>query len=336
MLKTVLIGFGNIAAGYAKDKSMNKYIKYSTHVQVLKDHPKFFLKAVIDKNKNTLLEARNNWHVDQVVQEINELDNLNEYDVAVIAIPPKGRFDVIKRFPNIKGIILEKPIAENLEEAKRIIDFCNNKNILVQVNYPRRFDKKIINHLNNINKDIGKIQSAFGLYGNGLNNNGSHLIDWSRMFLGEVNWVQAIANGECLKEGPIKNDLNFPFILGFESKLVLMVQHLEFNKFREILLDFWGEKGRLFFSQEGLISSLSSRRSHRYSLNDYEIQNDKQLFNLMDQGQALFDLYSNLSEAILKNSNLKSDLNNAFIDMKIIKSIEKSFFENDKRILINE
>ena len=56
----------------------------------------------------------------------------------------------------------------------------------------------------------------------------------------------------------------------------------------------------------------------------------------MDQGQALFDLYSNLSEAILKKSNLKSDLNNAFIDMKIIKSIEKSFFENDKRILINE
>ena len=60
------------------------------------------------------------------------------------------------------------------------------------------------NHLNNLNKDIGKIQSAFGLYGNGLNNNGTHLIDWSRMFLGEVNWVQAIANGECLKEGPIR------------------------------------------------------------------------------------------------------------------------------------
>ena len=89
MLKTVLIGFGNIAFGYAKDKSMNKYIKYSTHVQVLKDHPKFFLKAVIDKNKNTLLEARNNC-IDQVVQEINELGNLNEYDVAVIAIHLKG------------------------------------------------------------------------------------------------------------------------------------------------------------------------------------------------------------------------------------------------------
>ena len=66
-----------------------------------------------------------------------------------------------------------------------------------------------------------------------------------------------------------------------------------------------------YFSQEGLISSLSTRRSHRYSLNDYEIQNDKQLFNLMT-GQALFDLYSNLSEAILKKSNLKSDLNNGY------------------------
>ena len=33
---------------------MNKYIKYATHVQVLKDHPDFVLKVVVDKNKNAL------------------------------------------------------------------------------------------------------------------------------------------------------------------------------------------------------------------------------------------------------------------------------------------
>ncbi len=336
MLKTILIGFGNIAAGYSNDNTMNKYIKYATHVQVLKDHPDFILKVVVDKDKNALLEAKNKWYIDQVFENINDIKNHDDFDVAVIAIPPEGRLDVIKRFPNLKAIILEKPVAENINEAKRIIEFCKNKSILVQVNFPRRFDKKIINHCKNFNKDIGKIQSAFGLYGNGLNNNGSHLIDWSRMFLGEVDWVRSIANGKFLKEGPINNDLNFSFILGFKSQIILMVQPLEFKKYREILLDFWGEKGRLFFCQEGLISSLSYKRNHRFSQNDYEIENDKQVFNLTNQSEALYELYSNLSQSILKNSRLKSDLNNAFMVMKIIKKIEKSFKENDSKILINE
>ena len=56
----------------------------------------------------------------------------------------------------------------------------------------------------------------------------------------------------------------------------------------------------------------------------------------MNQSEALYELYSNLSQSILKNSRLKSDLNNAFMVMKIIKKIEKSFKENDSKILINE
>ena len=65
----------------------------------------------------------------------------------------------------------------------------------------------------NFTKDIGKIQSAFGLYGNGLKNNGSHLIDWARMFLGEVSWVQSLANGNFIEEGTIINDKNFQFVM---------------------------------------------------------------------------------------------------------------------------
>ena len=72
------------------------------------------------------------------------------------------------------------------------------------------------------------------------------MIDWSRMFLGEVDWVRSIANGKFLKEGPINNDLSFPFILGFKSQLILMVQPLEFKNMRNTFR-FLGRKGRLFF-----------------------------------------------------------------------------------------
>ena len=147
------------------------------------------------------------------VEDVNLLKNPEEFDVAVIAIPPIGRLEIIKKFPNLKAIILEKPIADNIDEAQKIFDFCKKNKILVEINFCKRFDKKILKHLESFSSDVGSIQAAFGLYGNGLRNNGSHLIDWARMFLGEVCWVQSLADGKFIEEGPIQYDKNFPFII---------------------------------------------------------------------------------------------------------------------------
>ena len=336
MFRTILIGFGNIAAGYSKDRAMSKYINYSTHAKVLQDHPDFNLETVVDKDENVLKEAKNVWGVNEVVSNINNIEAPDCFEIAVIAIPPKGRLEIINNFPNLKGIILEKPIAQNINEAQEIIDLCKDRKIKVQVNFPRRCDKKILDCLNNFQTNVGNIQAAFGLYGNGIKNNGSHLIDWARMFMGEVTWVQSIANGKSFKEGPLQDDVNLPFILGFKSKNILMVQSLKFNQYRENLLDFWGEKGRLFFSQEGLISSFSRKNAHRYSENDFEIESDKPEFQLMDQSYAMYHLYSNLSDSINRNISLRSSLNNAFDVMKIIRAIQVSFDNNDERIFIDE
>ena len=335
MFKTILIGFGKIGAGYAKDKLMSNSIKYSTHVQVLQDHPCFDLEAVVDKDLLSLKEAKDLWFVDKAVQDITLIENPEEFDVAVIAIPPNGRLEVIKKFPNLRAIILEKPVADNIIEARKIFEYCKKNEILVQVNFGKRFDKKILKHLKNLTKDIGKIQSAFGLYGNGLKNNGSHLIDWARMFLGEVSWVQSLGNGNFIEEGPIIDDKNFPFVMGFESKVLLMVQSLKFEKYRENSLDFWGENGRLFFPQEGLISLFYKKKNHRFSQNDYEIENDIQISDLMDQSKSLYNLYTNLSDTIFSRSKLYSSLNNAIITMKIIDNLEASFINKDEKIFLN-
>ena len=52
ILRTALIGFGKIAAGYCDDPQISSYYQYSTHVQVIKDHPNFTLSAVVDPSSN--------------------------------------------------------------------------------------------------------------------------------------------------------------------------------------------------------------------------------------------------------------------------------------------
>ncbi len=55
----------------------------------------------------------------------------------------------------------------------------------------------------------------------------------------------------------------------------------------------------------------------------------------MDQSKALYNLYTNLSDAIFSRSKLYSSLNNAIITMKIIDNLEASFINKDEKIFLN-
>ena len=334
MLKTILIGFGNIAANYANDMFMQKWFKYSTHLQVLRDHPEFYLKAIVDKNRLAVDKAKLLGEIPEVKQNINELDDPDEFDVAILAIPPEERIDIINKLPKVKAIIFEKPLALDICNGQNIIDFCQDRQIIAEVNFPRRFDEKLLESKEKLSNDLGNIQSAFAIYGNGLNNNGSHLLDLTRMLLGDCVWVQSLANGECDNSSSIKNDLNIPFALGFKNGVKLFAQAIKFENYREVYLDLWGDKGRLSFLQEGLLSAYSSLKKHRFSENDYELENDNRLISLMDQSNAMYNLYDFLNLKIKNKDFSNQNLIYSLEVIQIIKKIELSFLINDERIFL--
>ena len=334
MLKTILIGFGNIAVNYADDLSMKKWFKYSTHLQVLDDHPDFYLKAIVDNNIIALEKAKGLGTIPEVKLNIDDLDNPDEFDVAILAIPPEGRIDIIKKLTKVKAIIFEKPLAVDICDGQKIIDFCQDRQIIAEVNFPRRFDKKVLESKEKLPINLGKIQSAFAIYGNGLNNNGSHLLDLTRMLIGNCIWVQSLANGLYDQISPIKNDLNIPFALGFKNEVKLLVQVVKFESYREVYLDLWGTKGRLSFLQEGLFSAYSSLKRHRFSKYDNELENDNRLISLMGQSNAMYNLYDYLKLKIDNKDFSNKNLIHSLEVIEIIKKIEVSFLRKDERIFL--
>ena len=334
MLKTILIGFGNIAANYADDIFMQKWFKYSTHLQVLRDHPDFYLKAIVDKNRIALDKAKLLREIPEVKQNINQLDDPDEFDVAILAIPPEERIEIIKKLPKVRAIIFEKPLATDISDAHKIIDLCQKRGIIAEVNFPRRFDEKVIESLEKLPNKLGKLQSAFAIYGNGLNNNGSHLLDLTRLVIGDCVWVQSLANGLHDQISPIKNDLNIPFALGFENEVKLLVQVVKFDSYREVYLDLWGTKGRLSFLQEGLFSAYSSLKRHRFSKYDNELENDNRLISLMGQSNAMYNLYDYLKLKIDNKDFSNKNLIHSLEVSEIIKKIELSFLRKDERIFL--
>lgn len=331
-LQTVMVGFGRIASGYARDLRMAKWFPYATHAQVLACHPRFEWTAVVDPDPTMRNYARSGWGIKNVVSELNELRNRNQFQVAVIATPPNNRIKILEMFPNLSAIVVEKPLANDLKTARLFLNNCAERGIIVQVNFPRRADVELRRLATSLPQHIGEVQAAFALYGNGLNNNGSHLVDMVRMFLGEITWVKSLSASPVINESPIVKDFNFPFVLGLSSGICVMVQPLKFKYFRENSLDIWGKEGRLSFYQEGLTFCISPRREHRFLLDKYEIASDQSDTHLTGQGNAMFELYNNLARALGLGEALWSGGESALKTMMVIEAIRKSFDEDGKYI----
>lgn len=333
-LGTLLVGFGRIAAGYAQDLRMAEWFPYSTHAQVLRTHPSFEWLAVVDPDPFARADAIRDWSVREVVADMEQLADPSLFEVAVIATPPDNRLGLLEYLPNLKAVIVEKPLGVTGVSAERFLNICAERDILVQVNFPRRGDSEMRRLAASLPKEIGRAQAAFSLYGNGINNNGSHIVDWAQMFLGEVKWVRAIQEGPLINESPILGDRNFPFVLGFASGVCLMAQPLTFSNFRENSLEIWGERGRLSFWQEGLTATISPRTNHRFLTTNFEIASDCPDTHLTGQGEAIYGLYDNLARAIKSGETLWSSGQAALGVMKVMEAIQHSFTKMGSRVEI--
>jgi predicted dehydrogenase len=70
----------------------------------------------------------------------------NSPDNAVfdIAVPGKSILNILKKIPPGRGVLIQKPMGETLEEAKAILDLCREKELKAAINFQMRFAPYII------------------------------------------------------------------------------------------------------------------------------------------------------------------------------------------------
>ena len=324
--KTILIGFGMMGIGYARDPVMARYFKYATHAQVLSDHPRFAWEAVVDPSEDALAAAREHYQVPLLARSLEELAGVFEPEVAVIATPPGHRRGILDRLPGLAGILVEKPLGLNLHESRAFLQECGRRRIMVQVNLWRRADA-FFRELaaGRLGQEIGRPLAVFGLYGNGIRNNGTHMVDFVRMLLGEIERVQAFNQVQAFVEGPLEGDPNFGFVLTLQDGLHAVFQSLPFRSYREIGLDIWGESGRLNILQEGLGIYLFPRARNRALQDDWEIASDRPRALSPTCGEALYRMYDNLADALEQGAGLWSPGESALRAEQVIEELLASF-----------
>ncbi|HEV2145973.1 MAG TPA: Gfo/Idh/MocA family oxidoreductase [Longimicrobiaceae bacterium] len=320
-LRTVVVGLGKIGLGYADDPVMARHYPFATHAQVLARHPAFEWGGAVDLAPEARRAACERWGVPLVAAEVGEVADAYRPEVVVLATPPESRLEILEQLPDVRAVLVEKPLGRTLEEGESFLAWCRARGIPVQVALWRRADAAFRELALTLGERIGAVQAAFALYGNGLLNNGTHVVDFVRMLLGEVTEVQAAAGVAPYREGPIRDDVNLPFHLALASGAGVSVQPLRFAHFRENGVDIWGESGRLSVLQEGLKIRWYPRRENRGMQGEREVDSDCPVEVPSTVGHAFYALYDDLAEALRRGTPLCSPGESALRTARVVQAV---------------
>jgi predicted dehydrogenase len=330
-LRTVLVGFGAIAHGLSIDRRMAAHFRYATHAQVLRDHPRFDWCGTVDPDPKARARARAA-SGGEVFATLDAAQAAIAPEVAVIAAPPTVRAEVLRALPGLRGAIVEKPLGADLASAVRFAARCERMGLAVQVCFWRRADRTLRRLAADRLRTLGAIQAGFALYGNGLRNNGVHLVDLVRMQAGEIVAVRALGPAMPLIRAPIRGDVQLAAALHLDSGAVVSMAPLDFAQYREVALDLWGTKARRAFDQETLRIVDYSRTANRGLENAREIASDRPRAYAPGAAMAFFDLYGDLAKAIATGGRTWSDAANALRAETVVAALLRSAARGGARI----
>jgi predicted dehydrogenase len=119
------------------------------HAPFLKEHPGFFMAAVVERSKEDSKEK----YPDAVIyRSVEEMLESADIELVVVNTPVQTHFEYTKKALEAgKNVIVEKPFTVNLAEAEELSRLAEEKGLFLSVYQNRRFDRdylqvqKIIN-----------------------------------------------------------------------------------------------------------------------------------------------------------------------------------------------
>jgi len=191
-LPVLIIGCGNIAGIFDLGRPSSDF-PY-THAGGFTRDGRFSLAACVepdDARRKSFMDA---WRVPAGFRSIEEaLNSGDQYAVISICSPTQYHAHDLEIALRLKPklIFCEKPITTSLAETERLVAECRKANILLAVNYTRRWAPDILK----LQADMqagrwGQLRSVVGFYNKGILNNGSHMLDLLHLLVGHMEIVK--------------------------------------------------------------------------------------------------------------------------------------------------
>ena len=183
------------------------------------NEPRASLSAISDINSETLKAYGEQYDVEKQYTDYIEMLEAEEIDLVSVCTRPKLHAPVVietaKR--GVKGILSEKPMAENLGQAREMLETCSQHGVKLAIDHQVRFSAPYQLARQMIAEGtIGDLFRIHGICSGGdLKDNATHTVDLMRYVYGDrpVTWV--IGQIERINT-PMKYDLHSEdFSLGY-------------------------------------------------------------------------------------------------------------------------
>ena len=229
------------------------------HAPFLKEHPGFFMSAIVERSKD---ESKEKYPESKIFRSVEEMLENADIELVVVNTPVQTHFDYVKKALEAeKNVIVEKPFSVTISEAEELVKLASEKNLFLSVYQNRRFDRDYL-QVKNILEDgklgnLKEVEIRFDrfrtepsakehkenpkLSGSGaLHDLGSHLIDQATQLFGFPE--KLFADVFSMKGSDFANDY-FEIILFYKNNLRVRLKSSVFSKEAHYAYIIHGEKG---------------------------------------------------------------------------------------------
>lgn len=249
-LNVLIVGCGNIAGNFDKDRNLSDFAY--THAGAYTLDSRFKMSVCIEPDESRRIEFMKKWNIQFGFSSINEMLNLDyQFDVISICSPTASHFHDIEIALqlNPKLIFCEKPITTILVDSEKLIAACKSANVMIAVNHTRRWDPSI----SELKAEIlsgrrGQLRSVIGIYNKGILNNGSHMFDLLHFLFGSLSIVGV---GKPVNDY-INNDPSIPVLLESEQGVSIHLACAHSDDYADFQFQLIFSSGILTMEEGGL------------------------------------------------------------------------------------
>lgn len=288
--RIALIGCGRVGAWLEDDPLRVKPASHLGGIKKIIDNKEvkkgLVLAAVCDISHERLLRCRERWKLyikgDNLYTDYKELIYKEKPDIIIIATWTSSHRDiaVYAAQNGVKGIVLEKPAATTLAQAREIVNTCKQYHVKLVVNHERRWgplyrktkeiiENKVLGYLKLIYGNVLSRSAPRGAWpevlkevgGGPLLHDGTHLIDLVRYFIGDIDTV----NGYVKREDPaVGVETTATALLETKNGITVFIEAGGMRDYFNFEMDLQFERGRIKVGN-GIKEYYVSENSRRYS-----------------------------------------------------------------------
>ncbi len=260
--KVGIIGCGRIGSLLESDPLRGKPCTHAGGFHAL---PSVKIAAGCDIDRDRLDKFGAAWGTDRLYTGYREMLRKEVLDIVCVAAWTHLHHEMTINAARsgVKGIFCEKPIALDLDQAKKMVRACDRWNVPLVINHERRWDfyykkaKALIR-----SGKIGEIRTIIGnalswkpgklsrqkYGGGGLFHDGTHLTDLFLFFCGPVDWV---SGHETRPNGKRNIEETACAMLRFHNGAMGFIEGGGARNYFNFELDIQGSEGRILIGNGG-------------------------------------------------------------------------------------